>query len=901
MAIEADFNARYAVPRRGFWARERLSTGAAAEALLLRSVDAGLVAAIFLVPLIMGGRVALGQLVLVALSLWIALCWCLKQGLASQAEWVCSPAGPLLLAALALVGLQLAPLPPSILSMLSPRVYETLPLWAPGADSSSTLGVWTTLSLTPATTRTAFILLLAFMLLFGVTVQRVQRVEDVERLIRWIAISTVAMAAFALVHHFTNNGRFFWFFEHPYSSPADNVKGSFTNRNHFTQFVALGVGPLIWWLQDAVRSNLRERPACRFRFSENSSRMGIMVGLRAIALAVAVFAGLLSLSRGGAMVILAAVLISVLVLYRGSLIRRTTVLAVLIIGLLVGACLYVYGYESVAARLDDFGSLEELDKGQMRRSVWQANSRGIAQYPLSGTGLGSHREVCPMYLPSKGRFEGFEVTHAENGYLQVGLEAGVPGLLLVFIAIGLCAYWCIACLRRPLSTKVLLCFAAIAPSLAGSFLHSMVDFIWYVPGCMVAVIILAACACRLWQLTGRRSRGSAGLLRIPRAGWLIAAACLMITGYPMVQNRLAAARAEPCWYRYLLESWKSGGIYQTGRLETLQSMEKELSRVVDCQPDHARAHSRLAAVHVRLFDYPQDSTVNPIDVRQVREAVLASHFESAEAMEQWLSQAFGRRSRHLHQALGHARRAVTLCPLQGESYLYLATLSFLAGPESPGKAACTSQALKVRPFDGSVLFVAGQEAVLAGDLDQAIAYWKASCQAGRVHQNNLLDRLAGQVEVAFLLETFQPDRTALSRLASLYHRRNCPDELRLVRQCYAEACETEARDRQGETAARSWMEAAKTHADLENQPERLRCLRRAVACDRSDYDARFMLGACLFDTKHSDEAKKHLTWCLRQKPEDKNVRVLVEALIDRRLRMTSRPTTNSATGPRDGL
>ena len=147
MATDTNVNMQYRMlPQLGVEVRACLSPGSPLDALLLQSVDTGLAAAIFLVPLIMGGRIALGRLVLVALSLWIALCWCLRRGLAPRAAWVRSPAGPILLAALTLVGLQLAPLPASILNVVSPELYETLPLWAPSADSSSALGIWTTLA-----------------------------------------------------------------------------------------------------------------------------------------------------------------------------------------------------------------------------------------------------------------------------------------------------------------------------------------------------------------------------------------------------------------------------------------------------------------------------------------------------------------------------------------------------------------------------------------------------------------------------------------------------------------------------------------------------------------------------------------------------------------------------------
>ena len=70
--------------------------------------------------------------------------------------------------------------------------------------------------------------------------QRIRHVEDVERLLRWCALSAVIMASFGIVQLLAGNGKFFWFYEHPFTTTCDGAKGSFSNRNHFAQFLALG-------------------------------------------------------------------------------------------------------------------------------------------------------------------------------------------------------------------------------------------------------------------------------------------------------------------------------------------------------------------------------------------------------------------------------------------------------------------------------------------------------------------------------------------------------------------------------------------------------------------------------------------------------------------------------------
>ena len=116
----------------------------------------------------------------------------------------------------------------------------------------------------PAETLAGLVIFLDFVLLFLVTAQRIRRVENVERLLRWCGLSAVVMASFGIVQYLTANGKFFWFYEHPFSDTCHGATGSFTNRNHFAECLALGVGPLIWWLQDAMRqgADASASPTC---------------------------------------------------------------------------------------------------------------------------------------------------------------------------------------------------------------------------------------------------------------------------------------------------------------------------------------------------------------------------------------------------------------------------------------------------------------------------------------------------------------------------------------------------------------------------------------------------------------------------------------------------------------
>ncbi len=174
--------------------------GRALEPWLVRGVDMGLAVALFLVPLAMGGRVAAGQLLLATAAMWVAACWCLRCCTMPRSSWSWSWAEPVILGAIGLIELQVVPLPPGVIKTLSPHLYEKLPLWSPDVDPQARLGIWSTLSLMPAATRSALIVLASYGILFLVTSQRVRTIQDVERLLRWVALAGSAMAVFGLLH-----------------------------------------------------------------------------------------------------------------------------------------------------------------------------------------------------------------------------------------------------------------------------------------------------------------------------------------------------------------------------------------------------------------------------------------------------------------------------------------------------------------------------------------------------------------------------------------------------------------------------------------------------------------------------------------------------------------------------
>lgn len=64
-----------------------------------------------------------------------------------------------------------------------------------------------------------------------------------------------------------------------------------------------------------------------------------------------------------------------------------------------------------------------------RQEVWAWSLQAISDFPISGTGLGTFRQVVqrlyPIAIPSS-----YDIAHAHNVFLQVALDVGLPGLVI---------------------------------------------------------------------------------------------------------------------------------------------------------------------------------------------------------------------------------------------------------------------------------------------------------------------------------------------------------------------------------------------------------------------------------------------------------------------------------------
>src|SRR5215467_4676253 len=93
------------------------------------------------------------------------------------------------------------------------------------------------LSLDIEATRIAILALFFLVVAFLVAANHLDDPDRLQKLLKFLTVYGVAMALFALVQHFTWNGRLYWFRTLP-SSEATPF-GPFVNRNHFAGYMEL--------------------------------------------------------------------------------------------------------------------------------------------------------------------------------------------------------------------------------------------------------------------------------------------------------------------------------------------------------------------------------------------------------------------------------------------------------------------------------------------------------------------------------------------------------------------------------------------------------------------------------------------------------------------------------------
>ena len=439
------------------------ASGKTKRDILGRAIVVGFLLAVVFTALAHGAVEPWSVFVFEAIMLALVIIWAIKI-IADKRFVITIPKTALPVAALALVGL------------------------AQSVAFEDGAGRWMSLSKNVEATRGAVTVLIFLLVAFVIAANFFVTRERLLALANFLVIYGLAMALFALVQHFTWNGKLFWL--RPITVSVSPF-GPYVNHNHFSGYMEMLIAvPIALIMTRAV-----------------SREMRLMCGFAAVVMGIAI---VMSLSRGGMISLAAEMIFIVFVILMLARKRRqiagesggrkrfhlvaSQALAAFFIAAIIIAGVYWIGSDAVITRVTKGQAVsagaEKETFHSSRGWVWRDTLSMISANPLLGVGLGAYGTAFPIYSKSDGSLR---VPQAHNDYLQVLADCGVVG--------GAIALWFLVVLFRTFAASIksrdpLLSALALASG-AGTFailVHSVFDFNLQLPSNALLFLLLTAVA-----------------------------------------------------------------------------------------------------------------------------------------------------------------------------------------------------------------------------------------------------------------------------------------------------------------------------------------------------------------------------------------------------------------------
>jgi O-antigen ligase len=373
---------------------------------------------------------------------------------------------------------QLSPLPLRLLGTIHPTLLRLVSI--PGAAASllatgknfapvEEAPAFHAVSIYPFATEMELSRLTIYFMIFLMAAFGPRTHEQIHSALRVLAIFGFVLALFAVTQKATWNGKLYWIRE---LGNRGNPFGPFVNRNHFAGWMCM-VAPLSFGIGFMSRSMSRR---IRYIFF-------------AVVMAITTF---FSLSRGGIVSFLVGtIILAVFIVSDSSSRKRLVPIFSFVVALFI--YLIYLGLSPVVQRFTQSGI-----SSHERLLVWSASLTAFADFPVFGTGLGTFQHVFPIYKP-----DGIEMfyQHAHNDYIEILLEFGIIGVLLVTLFLGFAGKY-ILTIRWRGREKYLK--AAFVASLVSMGVFSLFDFNLHVPSNAILLSFILGLAVAMSRLEQHR-------------------------------------------------------------------------------------------------------------------------------------------------------------------------------------------------------------------------------------------------------------------------------------------------------------------------------------------------------------------------------------------------------------
>jgi len=382
--------------------------------------------------------------------------------------------------------LQLVPLPPSILSAISPLASGIWGGVSPGAETGTLAARgWATLSLVPNFTLYELIRYVFYFLFAYLVYKHVSTRKRVKVFVFLLFAAACFQSFYGLAEFFGGTQRIFGFQREAY---IDSATGTFINRNHFAGFLEM-IFPVSMGYLLAGASFFVMKRGGSFKekilwFGQERLQQAVVFGIIPILIGIGIF---FSRSRTGIFLFFASIFLMVVALSgaggrKPTKIIRTVLLAVVFAVILIGI-------RPVIERFS-FAALAH----EVRPVYFKNTVEIIKDFPVAGTGLGTYFYAYPMY---EKKYSGDLLEHAHNDYLELLAGGGiVGGGLMIVLAFGT-LIWLFARWAKRSDNLVRGVGLGCLVGIASILIHSLTDFNLHITANAVLFVTLYALAMRL--------------------------------------------------------------------------------------------------------------------------------------------------------------------------------------------------------------------------------------------------------------------------------------------------------------------------------------------------------------------------------------------------------------------
>jgi O-antigen ligase len=343
----------------------------------------------------------------------------------------------------------------------SPLLWPLLGVWVIGA-AQAVAG----LSLVPFLTRIELLKYSALVALFFLCLQSYRTRAQWRGFVWFLLILGFGVSLFAILQHFTFNGKLYWVREMRYGGTPF---GPYVNRNHFAGLMELLIPPGV---------------AIQILGGERRDQMPLL----ALFTVLPIGALFLSASRGGIMSFFAEMaFLAILVI-----LRRREKKALVAAALVIGFAAMLVSWLGIGAAMDRFAGYKGLEVSEGRRvGMLHGTWHIFLDHPVLGTGLGTLQQVFPRYETVN---DGLIVNHTHNDYVEALAETGLIGgiCFALFLIVLFWNGWKI--LAADKDNRNLTYHAGALIACFGLLVHAFVDFNFHIPSNALLFLLQAALA-----------------------------------------------------------------------------------------------------------------------------------------------------------------------------------------------------------------------------------------------------------------------------------------------------------------------------------------------------------------------------------------------------------------------